>query len=124
MVIEVEPEVREDEEEYYAADFKENYGQWTPEEGQGEENERETQSPTSPEGEISRLCQQMVTLEVDDDLMMRQVLYGWGSTTTLVRNDTSWEIGLLPVPRRLARGFMGSKTVHESCFYLPLLNAD
>jgi hypothetical protein len=97
VVIEVEPEVREYEEEHYAADFEEDHGQWTPEEDQGEENERETQSPTDPEGEISRLCQQRVTLEVDDDLMTIHVLYDWGSTITLVRNDTAREIGLLPV---------------------------
>jgi hypothetical protein len=49
VVIEIEPKASKEEEEYYAADFEEDYGQWSSEEDQEEEPERDTHSPTSSE---------------------------------------------------------------------------
>jgi hypothetical protein len=68
----------------------------------------------------------MVTLEVDEELMMVHTLYDRGSTISLVVNEVARQAGLLPVrvPRRMVRGFEGKETTIDSCSYLPLFDAD
>jgi hypothetical protein len=87
VVIEVDPELSEEEEEYYVADFEDDYGHGYYD--QEEEPGGESQSPTSLEDERPRLCHQRVTLEVDGDLVTMHTLYDWGSTVTLVRRDAA-----------------------------------
>jgi hypothetical protein len=69
----------------------------------------------------------MVTLEVDGDLMIVHTLSDYGSAVSLVRKKTAREATLLPirVPRQVDRGFgEGKETAINSCFHLPLLDAD
>ncbi len=125
VVIEVEPEPSKEEEEFYAADFEEDYGQGHYYEDDEDEPDRE-ETPTGSEDEAPCLCQQMVTLEVDGELMTVHTPYDWGSTVNLVRNDTTRESGLRPirVPRQIVRGYKGKETMIDNCFYLPLLDDD
>jgi hypothetical protein len=53
-------------------------------------------------------------------------LYDWGSTVTLVRKDAAREVGLRPLrtSRRIVKGFEGKVDIVDSCYYLPLLDAD
>jgi hypothetical protein len=89
IVIEVEPELDEEEEEYYAADFDEDMGQDYDGADEGEELEWEAHSPVNSEGERLRLCHQTAKLEVNEDLVTGHMLYDWGSTVTLVRHDVA-----------------------------------
>jgi hypothetical protein len=61
VVIEVDPEQSREEEEYYAADFEEDYGHGHYDEDKEEELGRETPSLTSSEEERLHLCQQRVS---------------------------------------------------------------
>jgi hypothetical protein len=53
-------------------------------------------------------------------------LYDLGSTVSLVRNDVAMEVWLQPprTSRRAVRGFKGKVEIIDSCYYLPLLDAD
>jgi hypothetical protein len=112
VVIEVEHDASEDEEELTMRTTS-----------RGTQKRGHTHS----EGGNPRLCQQMVTLEVDGDLMIVHTLSDCGSAVSLVRKKTAREATLLPirVPRQVDRGFgEGKETAINSCFHLPLLDAD
>jgi hypothetical protein len=77
VVIEKEPEASEEEEEGYAAGYKDDYEQGDTKGNQEEEPRRETQSLTSSEDGTPSLCRHRVTLEVDGELMMVYTLFEW-----------------------------------------------
>ena len=68
IVVEVEPELGElkAEEEFYVTSL-EDLNQHDSGKGEGEESERETQSPIYSEVERPHFCQQRVPVEVDRD---------------------------------------------------------
>jgi hypothetical protein len=57
LVTEVDPEASEEEDEYYAADFEDDYEQGNSEGYQKEKPETDTQSPTSSEDGAPSHCQ-------------------------------------------------------------------
>jgi hypothetical protein len=64
---------------------------------QEEEAKRDAKSRNSSEDRTPCLCQKRVMLEVDGDFMTIHTLYNWGSTVTLVRDDTARGACLLPI---------------------------
>jgi hypothetical protein len=98
IVVEVEPELGEleGEEEFYVASLK-DLNLHDGDEGEGEESERETQSPVDSEVKRPRLCQQRVPVEVNRVLHSLHTLCDWGSTVTLVCKESVRRMGLRPL---------------------------
>jgi hypothetical protein len=90
IVIEVEEDMEEPEEdeEFYAANFK-FLGQEDEEEEEGMEPGEEVMPPMDPEEDRPRLCQQRVPLEVNGILTLLHTLYDWESANTLVRQESA-----------------------------------
>jgi hypothetical protein len=61
-------------------------------------------------------------MEVDGVLHSLHLLYDWGSTVTLLRKESARRMGLRPL--WAARGFEEIAIIKDSCYYLPLLDAD
>ncbi len=127
IVVKVEPELgeQEGEEEFYVASL-EDLNQHNSSKVEREESERETKSPVDSEVERPCLCQQRVPVEVNGVLHSLHMLDDWGSIVTLLRKESARRMGLSPlwVARWLVRGFEGSAIITDSCYYLPLLDAD
>jgi hypothetical protein len=98
IVVEVEPELGEleGEEEFYVVSLK-DLNLHDGDEGEGEESERETQSPVDSEIKRPCLCQQRVPVEVNRVLHSLHTLCDWGSTVTLVRKESVRRMGLRPL---------------------------